>query len=336
MESTADFIFDPLPPIDEPDASGAAGEPAAFAAAAEPAEHPLGLLTGLRGTWIGEGFNVIWRPHHPTHRPLVDDHVLELNLTSERLDFGPGLGKIPNRGLRQRNIGLHGLNYLQQISDASVSHEHHHDSKQHFEPGLWLRVPGTTHPEEPQTVARLACIPHGTVILAQGTADTSDGDPDIPRVSIRPFFIGHPGNEQDVLEQHVDFDSDFRIPRHPLQKGIKQELVDNPNSFLIPPPFTPHLPIAKTTKLHVSTRGSLPGGGTLPGGGAANIAFLKGGPDGPNAVTTRVTATFWLQTVQGDTEPSLLQYSQRVLLDFNGVSWPHVTVATLHKQAPNN
>jgi len=332
MESTSDFIFDPLPPIDEPDASGAAGEPATFAAAAEPPEHPLGRLTGLRGTWIGEGFNVIWRPNHPTHRQLVDDHVLELNLTSERLDFGPGLGKIPNRGLRQRNIGLHGLNYLQQISDASVSHADHHDSKQHFEPGLWLLIPGTSHPEEPQTVARLACIPHGTVILAQGTAETSNGGPDIKPVSIRPFPIGEPGNEQDLLEQHVDFDSDFRIPRHPLQKGIKQELVDNPNSFIFIPPSTPHQPVAKTTKLHVSTHGSLPGGGTLPGGGAANIAFLKGGPDGPNAVTAHVTATFWLQTFQGHQEPGLLQYSQRVLLNFNDVSWPHVTVATLHKQ----
>jgi hypothetical protein len=82
----------------------------------------------------------------------------------------------------------------------------------------------------------------------------------------------------------------------------------------------------------VSTHGSLPGGGTLPGGGAANIAFLKGGPDGPNAVTAHVTATFWLQTFQGHQEPGLLQYSQRVLLNFNDVSWPHVTVATLHKQ----
>ena len=27
-----------------------------------------------------------------------------------------------------------------------------------------------------------------------------------------------------------------------------------------------------------------------------------------------------------------LQYTQRVMLDFNGIHWPHVTVATLRKQ----
>jgi hypothetical protein len=28
----------------------------------------------------------------------------------------------------------------------------------------------------------------------------------------------------------------------------------------------------------------------------------------------------------------LLQYTQTVLLNFNGLSWPHVSVATLEKQ----
>ena len=69
----------------------------------------------------------------------------------------------------------------------------------------------------------------------------------------------------------------------------------------------------------------------MPGGGTANTAFLKGGTKGPNAVTARAGSTFWLETLQGDTAPSQLQYSQLVLLNFNGLSWPHVTVATLKK-----
>ena len=44
-----------------------------------------------------------------------------------------------------------------------------------------------------------------------------------------------------------------------------------------------------------------------------------------------VTATFWLETLQGQSAPTQLQYTQTVLLNFNGISWPHVTVATLHK-----
>ena len=69
----------------------------------------------------------------------------------------------------------------------------------------------------------------------------------------------------------------------------------------------------------------------VPGGGTANTAFLKGGSQGPNAVTASVSATFWLETVQGQPAENQLQYSQTVLLNFNGLSWPHITVGTLRK-----
>ena len=39
----------------------------------------------------------------------------------------------------------------------------------------------------------------------------------------------------------------------------------------------------------------------------------------------------WLQTRHGDPKPKRLQYSQTVLLNFAGLSWPHITVATLTK-----
>ena len=65
------------------------------------------------------------------------------------------------------------------------------------------------------------------------------------------------------------------------------------------------------------------------GGGTANTAFLSGSSTaGPNAVTALVSATFWLETVQGPPESMQLQYSQMVVLNFNGISWPHVTVGT--------
>jgi hypothetical protein len=70
---------------------------------------------------------------------------------------------------------------------------------------------------------------------------------------------------------------------------------------------------------------------SLPGGGTANIAFLKGTTHS-NANAAHVTATFWLRPSR-QTRTRLLQYSQLVLLNFNGISWPHITVATLHKQS---
>jgi hypothetical protein len=71
--------------------------------------------------------------------------------------------------------------------------------------------------------------------------------------------------------------------------------------------------------------------GTIVGGGVSNTAFLVGAKDGPNADAAHVVATFWLQTLAGHTEPRRLQYSQIVLLNFAGLSWPHITVATLTK-----
>jgi hypothetical protein len=50
-------------------------------------------------------------------------------------------------------------------------------------------------------------------------------------------------------------------------------------------------------------------------------------------LAARAAATFSLETLRGDPGPRQLQYSQTVLLNFNGLSWPHITVATLHKAA---
>src|ERR1043166_1536652 len=80
MGSATDFVFGPLPPIEEP---------AAAAAAVAAGADPLGPLAGLAGNWTGQGFNVIWRPH-PVN-PGGQDRFLELNVTSEQLDFRPAL-----------------------------------------------------------------------------------------------------------------------------------------------------------------------------------------------------------------------------------------------------
>jgi hypothetical protein len=52
---------------------------------------------------------------------------------------------------------------------------------------------------------------------------------------------------------------------------------------------------------------------------------------GPNAKTHLVTATLWIEQLQNlaGVELTQLQYSQRVLLHFNGLLWPHITVGTL-------
>ena len=129
-------------------------------------------------------------------------------------------------------------------------------------------------------MARLASIPHGTTILLQGTASTAAGGPTIPDVSIKPFTIGHPAQTIDFPEQTLTTATQFRTSGAGLT-DITQQMVNNPNSVLR---SAPSPQITTTTTLHVSSRDA-----SLPGGGTANIAFLTGATDGPNAVAARVS-----------------------------------------------
>jgi hypothetical protein len=318
MDLAPDFAFQPL---DNDDATAA---PAAAPGAVTPdAAHPatatppgtLGLLAGLAGSWSGQGFNAIWRPHTG-----ASDHFLELNLTNDQIDIDIIPGDIPNRGLNQHDINLRGLRYLQQISDANVK-VNGAPAGLHIEPGLWVHTPVTSDPKEPPTIARLASIPHGTTILIQGQATSATGGPDIPAVSLTPFSIGQPNSPIQFDEQKLSNTTGvFRTSGVGLT-GITQAMLNNPNSVL-----TKAANVASTTRLHVTSTA-----GTITGGGTSNTSFLVGAKDGPNADAAHVVSTFWLQTLQGDTEPKRLQYSQTVLLNFAGLSWPHITVATLTK-----
>ena len=108
-------------------------------------------------------------------------------------------------------------------------------------------------------------------------------------------------------------------------------MVDNPNVVLTA--GVQGKTIISTTTFSISTNPLNP---PTSGGGAANIAFLEGTGGQPNARNVEVDATFWIETIKdahGHTSLQL-QYTQTVLLNFNGLSWPHVSVATLQKQ-PN-
>lgn len=106
-------------------------------------------------------------------------------------------------------------------------------------------------------------------------------------------------------------------------------MVDNPNIVL--DAGVAGKTITSTTTFKVSTAPLLP---PSTGGGTSNIAFLQGAAGGPNAVSAQVEATFWIETIKqpNGSFKHQLQYTQTVLLNFNGLSWPHVSVATLQKQ----
>ncbi|KAK1920768.1 hypothetical protein DB88DRAFT_500986 [Papiliotrema laurentii] len=322
MELEKDFAFAPLPPIND----------SAQAPQAAPGQRPpgpndvLGPLKELPGRWQGKGFNTIWRPNRVPGKPQ-QDFFLELNRTDETIQFDRIDGDIPNRGLLQPDITMFGVHYLQQIKDGN------NGAGLHIEPGLWVTVPQTTNPPVQPTVCRMASIPHGTTVLAQGIAVAPESSgPKIDKVDITPFPVGQPQNRLQNFKDamNIAIPNEFRSPS--LQrKGVTQEMVTDPNSVLTAAIHGQN--IVETTRLIVSSDSTDP----VPGGGTSNTAFLKGSQaGGPNADAANVTSSFWIEKVKGENgKPDFLQlqYTQTVLLNFNTLSWPHVTVATLRKVA---
>jgi len=365
---------------------GAVSSRTAFRAVGSPAPS-LGPLADFTGTFTGNGFNTIFRPQStatPTPLPVPvpsSDNILELNLTTETLSFSTSLGSVPNRGMVQGDIFLNGVPYLQVISDITVPSQ---PVGIHFEPGLWVIVPPTTNPAEGTTLVRMASIPHGTTIEAQGTSATKAGAPTIPAVDITPFVTAPPNKKIAFPSQTATDNNTARIPQDLsafiVAGTITQAILTDPNTLL-----RNHIAsqnIISTTTIFVSTDPANP----LFGGGADNIAFLLGtpaaqanpAPAGPNAQTLKMTAVFWIETVEhvievpiykpgqpplkiqaqtgaaGQPVPKFLvippeeikeprqikvtttqiQYSQQVFLNFNALTWPHVSVATLVPSEP--
>jgi LysM domain len=307
-------------------------------AAAVAVDH-LGLLRGLVGhepadqpkrTWKGKGFNLIWRPNFDSE--FGDkDFFLELNFTDETLSFTDigGATGVANRGFLQQGIFLGAAAYLQTINDSFDN------SGQHFEPGVWANVPATTNPSEPATITRMGSIPHGTTINLQGEAFSVPA-PQFAAASITPFTIGSPDDGQTNLihfpEETLATPSSSRTPLLNVA-ALTQAQLTNPNLFLSQ--AIANQTILSTIVLSVRSDNKLPPPAPDVGGGVDNIAFLigKGTPPagGPNADAIPVTSIFWIERVrdQNGVEFDQLQYTQRVLLNFNGLSWPHITVATL-------
>lgn len=235
----------------------------------------------------------------------------------------------------------------------------------HIEPGLFMLVPAskqtnTGDPPVPivnkKSVVRMGSIPHGTTVLMQGPSPDSkpkDGKPDIaldtlvpPSLSSGPFpehfqhFVDDPNSvlrhaikDQDILghiEIHLTTDTLSADGKPTEGIGSLYETVSNI-------PF-----------LGVATRTPPPAGSPAP-------SAFQAAPI-PNAFVYSASATFWIEWVRNPGGPPIplhegpgrpsgaivelepfwehsthlqLQYSQLVILIFNGVLWPHVTVATM-------
>jgi len=292
----------------------------------------LGPLAPLVGSWKGRGFNVMWRPDNPQSPPFGQTkRFLELNLTSETLDFHVIPGVVPNRGLNpQTDLSLYGLHYLQRVTDADRPPFSTAGQALHIEPGLFMNVPASQEPAVAPSIVRMASIPHGVSLLMQGKTPSTtpvSGPPNIPPIypiAGMPTFTPQPppacpavtnppvvglgiqpvdipplagdGKEHLVPEVTLACDGAGSQSNGPFPPAtIPQAYADNPNSVLRDAIAGQN--ILGTITIQLSTTGA--------GSGIENIPFLgtanptqPSDPSNANAFVLQSAATFWIEWVQ--------------------------------------
>lgn len=286
----------------------------------------LGLLADLDGTWIGTGFNLVALPVFPHDGKLP--FRLMLSTTVEVLEFTPIGAAVPNRGFEQADIEIYGLCYLQKVAHG-VTHE-----PLHIEPGFWLNVPASAASGNAAEIVRESTIPHGNSVLARGHASEAAGGPSIPRTPSKPIsHAGHPIGSVHYLKPYADAAGDEHEQIRPA--AFSAAYVDDPSQALrdvLTAQESRRQTVIHTVSLNVATGRIVeaPEVPPPPRGGIVNI---------PSDVDpTFLDATFWIERVreagQGVPEREFLQlqYAQLVMLDFDNILWPHISVATLTKQ----
>jgi hypothetical protein len=275
--------------------------------------HRLGALQDLPGFWEGTGFSLIARPNFSGGNE--NGIFLELNLIRESIEFTTIGSPVYNRGSLQKDIAIFGLTYLQRVTDSLTG------GALHIEPGLWLNIPATTEPASKASIARLATIPHGNAVCTVGHAEhvEFEGLPEIPPANTVPFPIGGTPPAAGAKNPYPEYDlsqpSQFRTSALPPE--ITQELINDPN-VMLRNALQGQKPL-KITRLITTTSSDCSIG---------NIPFIT-----TNANTLSLESVFAIEVIEGPSGGDFLQlqYSQTALLNFRGMSFPHVTVATLIK-----
>ncbi|KAL9085266.1 MAG: hypothetical protein Q9165_007700 [Trypethelium subeluteriae] len=238
-------------------------------------------IARLVGSFSGPGFNVIFRPHSDQKLDqkfklnLPDPDLLELNLTHELWTFPTikaDLGEIPNRvslpgteGKAREDAFLRGIPYTQIVRDVTDTSTdkgtrvpvdrlgNSIDKKKraliqdiHFEPGLLIHVPNSTPVSDQPTINRMASIPHGTTINAQGAAavradGTSAPDITFSKFDSKPFKINNSGVVPFFDQNQFDLGNGnaTRLPQDMKPfldrksiESITVEMVQDPNELI--------------------------------------------------------------------------------------------------------
>ncbi|TVY68040.1 hypothetical protein Focb16_v002161 [Fusarium oxysporum f. sp. cubense] len=296
-------------------------------------------------------------------------NLLQLNLTGETQVFSKLLEHVPNRGLfDQADIDLIGLPYTQSIVDAMPNPDGTVPEKPpniHFEPGLWMRVPQVEDmPELAASFCRIGSIPHGTTINAQGFrhAITSKDAPDIDPTDITPLLIEQVGippiNEPHKTATELEIVDDPNTILRQANEG--KDIIENTMSIVST--YAPPGAFGGGTSNIGFNIGSderkKTGASREKKSGNANAVDVTaqywvskiraeveldpsmrvGQKVSPASQGPRDAVPEFYIDNEVEIPPckktvtvayTQIQYSQMVMLDFNGIKWPHVTVATL-------
>jgi hypothetical protein len=183
---------------------------------------------------------------------------------------------------------------------------------------------------------RHATIPHGNSLAAQSTFFTTvAGGPNIQPVNSFPFPLANPIPPlNDVTHATITNATYLQpylndpLPPDCMPKGLNAaQTIKDPTEVLRAQIKGQN--IVETVVIAISTA-------PLEKGGIVNIPFLI-----KNADASQMDAIFWIEKVRNQTkkptdpnpEYMQLQYVQRVILDFDNIHWPHISVATLVKAA---
>jgi hypothetical protein len=260
----------------------------------------LGPLADLVGTWIGTGgWELMAVPSGDGFRLIVRPYV-------EIITFSALGAPVPDRGGPVPDIFISGVMYNTRIADAES------DEPLHLETGMWFYLGES---QEPLQIARSSTIPHGDALLALGTYETIAGPPPITSHSALPTVGPEPPlGYTDPYLQPVTFG------------GVSFNTAD-PQKVLTDVLATQT--VVSTTTLSVDTQSP---------GGILNIPYVD-----KNANASAFSSVFWIETIEDATTGDQfmqLQYSQITTIEFlpqfgnpsERIIWPHVNVATLHKQ----
>lgn len=273
--------------------------------------------------WTGTGFNLIAVPN-AGRGPNDPIFKLLLNATKETLIFSAVKPDAQDRGEGKRPVSLPTAVYRQTITDVRDN------TTIHEEPGLWGHAPKTDDNQD--TFFRLASTPHGDCLLAQSTffgPETYELDLEhvttntfpFPQADRIPDLSADPANplDEQYLGQYLRPGATF--PSEFLPKGLDPaETIKNPTKVLLS--GIKGQAIAETDVIVISTKPTQPTG-------ILNIPVAAS-----TAEAVQMDAIIWIRKGKdgGSGKPAyLLQYLQRVILDFEGIHWPHVSVATLRR-----